>query len=363
MQRATHVGAPAALALFAVFGAAQSVQPAAVSIVTALGVVMAGTLIAWWRLTGWPLVAALAVPAAGLTVLCFRDASNLGWFGMCLIAGWAAIGARFGPAVTAAAVLVAGFIAQWLMFGAQPWGAWIGGTVFVAMGGIFARRQRELLDQLRAAQAGLADRARAEERSRLASEMHDVIGHALTVSLLHVSSARLALDEDPAEARASLSEAERMARQSLSEVRATVGLMRTAGPDDSTEPAPMPTAADVAELVESFRRTGTHVEFEVVGDLKALGPTRGLAVYRIAQESLTNAARHGDGAPVTVRLEVEDHQTSLTVTNGGRPQHQARDVSEGAGLVGMRERAEAVGGQLLAGPDPGGWRVEAVLPW
>jgi signal transduction histidine kinase len=220
----------------------------------------------------------------------------------------------------------------------------------------FARRQRALLEQLREAQAGLADRTRAEERNRIAGEMHDVIGHALTVSVLHVSSARLALDDDPDAARASLAEAERLARESLDEVRAAVGLMRTADPNDVV---PMPSGPDVTELVESFRRADTRVELDVRGDLEALGATQGLAVYRIVQESLTNATRHGDASPVTVRVDIGGHGTTVTVVSGGSPQPGA---SEGSGLVGMRERAETLGGRLLAGPCPGGWRVEAVLP-
>lgn len=356
-QRATLVGAPAALTLFTVFGIVQSLQPAAVSIVVGLAVVAASTLIAWRGVTGWPLVLSLAAPAVGLTVLCFQDASNLGWFGTCLIAGWAGLGARSGPAVTACLALVAGFIAQWLMFGAQPWGAWIAGTVFIALITIFTRRQIELMHQLREAQAGLAERARAEERNRLAGEMHDVIGHALTVSLLHVSSARLALDDDPAEARETLTEAERLSRESLEEVRATVGLMRTSESTDDV--APMPAAADMTQLVDSFRRAGSHVEFDVCGDLELLGATRGLAAYRIVQESLTNAARHGDGSPVTVRLTVGADQTRISVKSCGGSRD---DVTDGAGLDGMRQRAEAMGGHLHAGPEPGGWRVEAVLP-
>ena len=98
--------------------------------------------------------------------------------------------------------------------------------------------------------------------------MHDVIGHALTVSLLHISSARLALDEDPEEARRALEEAERLARTSLEEVRATVGLMRTDAPG---EVAPLPAAGDIDELVESFRSAGADVGLTVAGDLASLG--------------------------------------------------------------------------------------------
>src|SRR6185437_12005903 len=104
------------------------------------------------------------------------------------------------------------------------------------VGCTFGRRQRDLLVQLREAQAGLAQRAQAEERNRIAREMHDVIAHTLTVSLLHVSSARLALADDPDEAARALAEAERLGRESLEEVRHAVGLMR--GPTDRMRPLP-----------------------------------------------------------------------------------------------------------------------------
>jgi signal transduction histidine kinase len=121
----------------------------------------------------------------------------------------------------------------------------------------------------------------------------------------------------------------------------------------------MPGAGDVVELVESFQRAGTTVELDVDGDLVSLGATRGLAVYRIVQESLTNATRHAAGMPVTVRIQVGRGDTTVTVTSAGAPEPDAR---EGSGVLGMRERAEALGGRLLAGAWQGGWRVEAVLP-
>jgi len=249
------------------------------------------------------------------------------------------------------------FVAEWTVLSDDSgWAPWLAGTVFTAVVCAFARRQRDLVTQLELAQAGLTARARAEERNRVAGEMHDVIGHALTVSLLHVSSARLALDDDPEEARSSLEEAERLARESLEEVRAAVGLLRTAEPGGA---APMPSAAQLPELVESFRRAGTAVELEVQGDTATLGANRGLAVYRIVQESLTNATRYGDGSPVVVRVAVAGGATTVTVDSGGVAGSPVRD---GSGLIGMRERAEAFGGRLVAGPWSGGWRVEAELP-
>lgn len=351
------MAAPAALALFVVVGVLQSQRTAAVAVAAGSAAVAVGALLAWRRLTGWPLAAGGALVAAGVVVVGHGQSSNLGWFGLCVLAGWVALVSVLPVSAVLGSALVATLVGQWLDQTDEPgWGAWIAGTVFTATACVFARQQRLLVVQLREAQAGLADRARAEERNRIAGEMHDVIGHALTVSLLHVSSARLALDDDPDEARTSLAEAERLAQQSLAEVRAAVGLMRD---HESVGAAPMPGAADVADLVESFRRAGASVELVVEGDLAALGATRGLAVYRIVQESLTNAARHAAGAPTSVRIEAGEQGATVTVTSGGAPDPHARD---GSGVLGMRERAEALGGRLLAGAWQDGWRVEAVLP-
>jgi signal transduction histidine kinase len=357
VERAARVTAPAVLVLFVVVGATVRDRPAGAVAALGLAAAVSGGAIAWRRLTGWALVGALAVPAALLVVACDRQASNAGWFGICVLAGWAALEAALVPAVVTTSALVGMFLVQSTVVSDDSgWTPWMVGTLFTAVVCGFARRQRTLVEQLQQAQAGLAERARAEERNRVAGEMHDVIGHALTVSLLHVSSARLALDDDPEEARASLLEAERLARQSLEEVRAAVGLLRAADADNA---APMPSAADLPRLVESFRLAGTPVRLDVRGDTTVLGSNRGLAVYRIVQESLTNAARHGDGSPVVVHVDVADGSTTVTVDSGGAP---GSAVREGSGLVGMRERAEAFGGRLVAGPRSGGWRVEAVLP-
>jgi signal transduction histidine kinase len=221
------------------------------------------------------------------------------------------------------------------------------------------RRQRELLEQLRAAQAGLAEQARSEERTRIARDMHDVVGHALTVSLLHLSSARLMLDESPEEAKASLAEAERLGRRSLVEVRHALGALRA---DEPSSLAPTPDAGQIGDLVDSFRRAGTPVNWEVAGDLATLSATAGLTVYRILQEALTNVVRHAPRATARVRIALDADGTRLTVDNAGAGAGHRGEIPVGTGLLGMRERAEALGGRLTAGPTPEGWRVEAVLP-
>jgi signal transduction histidine kinase len=356
-ERAARVVAPAALALFAVLGALmtdRAMPGAAVAAAVAIGI---GVVLAWRRTTGWPMIAGLAMASGALVFLGHAQSSNLCWMGLCVVAAWVALTSAAPLAVASGAVLALVPIAEWALDTAEPgWGAWFAGISFTTVLTIFARRLRLAMGQLRAAQDELAERSRAEERTRIATEVHDVIGHALTVSLLHISAARLALDEDPHEARRSLREAERLTRDSLEEVRATVGLMRTDVPGDR---APLPGAGDLPALVESFRRAGSDVQLVADGHLEALGATRGLAAYRIVQEALTNATRHAPGRPVVVQVGPAGDGTTVTVHNDGPSMPVP---TPGAGLLGMRERAESLGGHLTAGPVDGGWRVEAVLP-
>ena len=230
------------------------------------------------------------------------------------------------------------------------------------MAGLLVRRERGLVAELRAAQAGLADRARAEERNRIARELHDVIAHSLTVTLLHVSSARMALRFAPEEAERALVEAERLGRETLDEVRSTVGLLHSDGAGRTGEgaAAPLPGLAGVPALVDRFRSAGADAALRLDGDPDGVPATVGLAVYRIVQEALTNAAKHAPGAPVTVEVAIADDVT-VTVGSAGRP-GAGRGQGTGLGLDSMRERAESLGGELQAGPDGAGWSVGAVLP-
>lgn len=356
VERHLRVLAPAVLAVFLGVGVALSDRPLGVALVAAVVGQAAAVLAAARRLAGWPASVALGVSMLATYVVCAGGAANVGWFALCVLVAWAAYVA--GPVrttlLTGGALVLLG--SQWVLDTSEPgWGPWSAGTVFTAVACTMARRQRELLTALQEAQEGLAERAAAQERNRIAHELHDVIGHALTVSLLHVTSARLALDEDPDEAATALAEAERLTRQSLAEVRAVVGLMN----DAATGPHPLPGAAQLGDLVASFDRAGARVDWTVVGDTSSLTATEGLTVYRILQEALTNAVRHAPGAATVARVEVDPGRTRVLVDSAGRP---ARPVHEGSGLVGMRQRAEAHGGALSAGPHDTGWRVEAVLP-
>lgn len=359
IERTARVAAPAALALFVAIGLLLTDRSDAVAVASAAVGIAAGLVLAGWRLRGWALLAGCLVAGGSIAVLCSAAPGNLGWFGICVLAGWVSLGGRVAPAVVFLVAATILFLTEAVIATQSGWGAWPAGTLFTTVACLLAARQRVLLEQLQEAQAGIAERTRADERSRIAREMHDVIGHALTVTLLHIGSARLALDDEPDAARGSLLEAERHARQSLEEIRSSVGLLREE-PADPGEAStrPLPGAGDLPDLVAAFRRTGAAVSCDVVGDATRLSASTGLAAYRIVQEALTNAARHAPGTPSEVRLQVEAGRAVVVVDSAGAPGRR----TTGNGLIGMRERAEAVGGHLDAGPAGTGWRVEAVLP-
>ncbi len=359
-DRSARVVAPAVLALFAALGAVMGDRPLPLGVAVAAGVAGLGGVAAWRGLEDRPLAVVHLVAAAGIVVLGHDASANLAWMGICLLTGWVTLWAAAPLGFAYGAAMVLALLGEWALEPSEPgWMAWVAGTLFTLVACHFARRLRETVVELEAAQHELAERSRAEERTRIAGEVHDVIGHALTVSLLHITSARLALDEEPDEARAALEEAERLSRQSLDEVRATVGLMRA---DAAGETAPLPDATAIPALVESFRRAGAAVELAVEGDLAAVRSARGLAAYRVVQEGLTNATKHAPGRPVSVAVHVTDQEVEVTVTNDGWPATGATAPPQGAGLRGMSDRVTGLGGRLDAGPVADGWRVEAVLP-
>jgi signal transduction histidine kinase len=350
----------AALAVFAVVTAAGAswLNPSA-PVAVAGAVVAVGAavpLVLGWR----PVLAYAAVATAGIAMLGHGMSSNVGWFTVCLLACWCVLAGRRLEAVAYWAGTMLLFAAEWLWVRSDPgWGAWLAGVTLATAFSVLIRHDRDLLRQLRRAQAGLAEQARAQERNRIARELHDVIGHTLTVSLLHVQSARLTVEHDPADAARALAEAERLGRECLAEVRTTVGMLREDDAADRT--APLPDAGRLPALVEQYRSAGADVTLTVEGDPAGLPATTGLAVYRIAQEALTNAAKHAPGAPTEVRLLVSPGEVTLTADSRAVPGKGAV-TGTGLGVVSMRERAESVGGTCEAGPGGRGWLVRARLP-
>jgi signal transduction histidine kinase len=241
--------------------------------------------------------------------------------------------------------------------------AWWLGMLFSWLAAHMLARQRRLVLALRAAQADLAARAAAEERRRIAREVHDVIAHALTVTMLQITGARHVLRRDPARADAALAEAERLGRQSLNDIRRTVGLLDERRP--SAVEAPLPTLDDLPELVEGFRSAGLAVDLRVDGEAGRLASAASLGLYRIAQEALANVARHAPGASVAVELVVERGLARLRVADSGAADGGAPlegIAGSGLGIPGMRERAAMLGGSLRAGPVGDGWIVECTVP-
>jgi signal transduction histidine kinase len=296
------------------------------------------------------------VSAVGVWLDAGARGNCLAWFGLCVLAFCCVIAA--GPRLGALFLLAAVLLLASHMVTRHPdlgWLPWIAGVTVSAVAAALIVRERTLLTQLRTAQDGLAERSRAEERNRIARDLHDVIAHSLTVSLLHVSSARLAVEHEPEEAARALAEAERLGRESLDEVRSIMGMLRTEADRGTT--APVPGTDGIPALVERFQAAGAPVTLSVDGDLARVPATSGATLYRILQEALTNAARHAPGRPVEVQVTAQGGRVELGVDSAGPP-----TGGRGMGLITMRERAEAVGGSCQAGPAGSGWQVRASVP-
>lgn len=314
-----------------------------------------------------PVLGAAAVATAGVAVLGNADAHTIVWFALVVVAAWCVLtgGVWVGGAYWAGLVLLFG--GEWLWAQRDPgWAPWTAGVTVSVVAALLIRHELILVERLRAAQADLADRARMQERSRIARELHDVIAHSLTVSLLHVTSARLAVEHDPADAAQALAEAERQGRQALAEVRATMGLLRIDATDGIA--APVPGLDELPALAEELRRAGVKVSLTLEADLPPMPETVGTTIYRIVQEALTNAAKHAPGAPITARVARAGGNVEVRVDSAGPPgpghagMGRAGMGLAGMGLAGMAERARAVGGTCTAGPGGGGWLVTATIP-
>ncbi len=240
------------------------------------------------------------------------------------------------------------------------WPSWLFGTVLAWGAGELLWRLRETVGELEQTRALVADQATINERRRIARDVHDLVGHSLTVVLLHVSGARHLVHTDPNEAERALVQAEASGRESLAEIRRTVGLLRDDN-DGAAEILPASGLFDIPNLVEDFVSAGVDVTQDLRGQLDIVDPSVGLAAFRIAQEALTNVSRHAVGGRATVTVAVREEQCEVTVTDtGGVPSGITK--GPGIGLTSMRERARSVGGSLIAGPAGDGWRVEASLP-
>ncbi|MFK4867991.1 sensor histidine kinase [Streptomyces sp. CSMPJR101] len=207
-----------------------------------------------------------------------------------------------------------------------------------------------------------ARRRVAEERVRIARELHDLVAHQITLANAQAQVAAQFFDTRPDQSRTSLRDVVATTGQALDELRATVGLLRQTG--DTAEPAePAPGLARLPELLDTFRRAGLEVAVREEGTVRPLPPGVDLTAYRIVQEALTNVTKHARTGRARIALTWHRDRVTVTVADDGPGGGGAPERPPGYGLIGMRERATAVGGDLSAGRRPeGGFLVTARLP-
>ena len=200
----------------------------------------------------------------------------------------------------------------------------------------------------------------AYERARIATELHDLVAHAMAVIVLQAQAAGRVIETDPRAAADALRAIEDVGRQGLVELRRLVDVVEVDPDEDLTG---RPSLRHLDDLVERVRTTGLPVELEVAGLDEPLPAGLDLSAYRIVQESLTNVLKHAGRVPVQVAVRREPGALELSVRNEGGPREAAGDARVGHGLIGMRERTALYGGDLSAGPtSEGGFLVHAVLP-
>jgi signal transduction histidine kinase len=226
--------------------------------------------------------------------------------------------------------------------------------------GALVRSQVQNSEQRRLRREEQATRAVAEERNRIARELHDVLGHSVSVMTVQASAVRRRLTPEQAAEREALESVEAVGREALTEMRRMVSVLRDAG--DVADREPPPTLADVDRLVAKFRDAGLPVDITVTGEPRPLAPGLDLTAYRLLQEGLTNALRHAVSPTRTeVAIAYAPDALRLVVRDDGRP--VPAGVQAGHGLLGMRERVAVYGGELLARPRAGGgFELVATLP-
>jgi signal transduction histidine kinase len=353
-----------AVGLAAAAVAGSSRQPAAIALALLMTVPVALRNRSPSLALAIPAVAHLANAAAGF------DPSGPGF--IALVVALYTVSARFETrlSLVAAAAIFAGTIYVLWRFG--PLGIIVNASVVTAawVVGRNVRTRRALIEALedRARSLGLAHReealrAAAEERARIARELHDVVAHSMGVIVVQAGAGRRVAATEPEQAREALATIEQTGREALTEMRRLLGVLRS---EASPGREPQPGLDHVDELIERFRQAGLDLEAHVEGlPCPSLPASAGLSAYRILQEALTNCLKHAPGSHVRIDLRVEDRDVALQVTDDGSGEHvDFAGNSSGLGITGMRERVGMFGGELSAGPaHGGGWQVTARLPF
>ena len=331
-----------------------------VALTLPVAVVTTGALL--WRRRN-PLVAAALVIVAGIAQTVLSQSPGSLWALAVLAIVMYSLAAHLseGLAAIAGAVLVAALLIEerldngvdyvfiLLLFGA----VWLLGRT--------SRMWRDRVSTAERRQTEAAHLAVAEERVRIARDVHDVVAHSLSVIAVQADAAQAALDSAPARAAEPVRAIRDTARGALTEIRTMLDVLRT--DDDDLPGRVSPGIAAIAGLVDAASAAGTPASLEVRLTDAPVPPAVDLAAYRIVQESLTNVRRHAPGAPVSVSVAQERDRLTVRTANGPTAYEPPAPGGSGYGIAGMRERAAALGGGVEAAPtDDGGFAVTAVLP-
>ncbi len=338
--------------------------PALIVLTVASGLSLAAL---WWS--------PLASLAAAVALLCIQAALG---YEYTTAAVWTVVVASFATvafdhwkrAVAASFVVIAGVVIVILVLPRVSWQeiattwvslsvVWVVAIVIRIYRGSIERAERRAA-LFAADREARAREAVAEERARLARELHDSVGHALNVVVLHAGAAQRIIEKKPELAREALGSIETAGRQALGDIERMLGILRA--PDEAAAVDVTPGMGQLEVLCEQVREAGLPVDLVVGGEPRALPASLDLTAYRIVQESLTNTLKHAGRAHATVTVRYEERALALEVLDDGRGTTPAT-AGGGRGLLGMRERVATFRGELEAGPRAeGGFGVRARLP-
>jgi signal transduction histidine kinase len=323
----------------------------------------------------WSVLRALSVVSPAIVVLValgVRGPTLIG--GAAIVYSVAATTSRRTSLKAAAAVIGAAVLGAMVAEGGPAWGVVLSSPPVVLVGWLAGENTRtrrayaeDLVERAAERERERADRALrsiADERLRIARDLHDIVAHAMSVVAVRSGVARVVLDTQPDEAREALKIIETTSRRALAEMRLMVGVLRQ--PEEGAELGPAPGLADLPELIEHARQAGVDVHLDIEGANPALPPGADLSAYRIIQEALTNVVRHA--GPTAAHVTIRHHEDRLEIEvvddgpHGPRPPALS-PVGQGQGLLGMRERVGLFGGDLSAAPIGTGFRVAAQLPF
>ena len=299
----------------------------------------------------------LSTPASGQGA-----ADAISWVVMFSVSKYAATeGFRIGAVTAAAAAAMLGTASA--AGHLDGLGVHLTLTALGLVAGAMLYTQSRALAAERSALAMEHSRATMAERNRIAREIHDLVAHSLSVTMLHITGARRILADsagsegDVDEAIAALRDAERVGRQAMNDIRQTVSELATEGDPNR----PLPSADDLPELVESVRDAGLVASYSIDGDTSRLAPSAGLGLYRVVQESLANVTKHAPGSPAHVSLSITGDAARLTVRSTRTRPDPSTDAG-GTGINGIRARAAQLGGTVSAGPSGDQWVVDLSVP-